>query len=53
MDEEIEKAIQNVNLEGDEILNLLNNNFPPKINQIFDEIINKRKQIIKENRSSI
>ncbi len=48
MDEEIEKAIQNVDLEGDEILNLLNNNFPPKINQIFDEIINKRKQIIKE-----
>lgn len=48
MDDEIEKAIQNVDLEGDEILNLLNNNFPPKINQIFDETINKRKQIIKE-----
>lgn len=37
-----------VDLEGDEILNLLNNNFPPKIKKIFDEIINKRKEIIYE-----
>ena len=35
-------------LEGNEILNLLNNNFPPKISKIFDEIINKRKDIIRE-----
>lgn len=48
MDKELETAIQDVDLEGDEILNLLNNNFPPKINEIFDEIINKRKKIIKE-----
>ena len=41
MDKELETAIQDVDLEGDEILNLLNNNFPPKINEIFDEIINK------------
>lgn len=48
MDEEIELAIQNVDLEGDEILNLLNNNFPPKIDKIFEEVISKRKKIIKE-----
>ena len=48
MDDELEKSIKNVDLEGDEILNLLNNNFPPKISKIFDEIINKRKEIIRE-----
>ncbi len=48
MDEELEKSIKNIDLEGDEILNLLNNNFPPKISKIFDDIISKRKQIIKE-----
>ncbi|MEE0025570.1 MutS-related protein [Methanobrevibacter sp.] len=48
MDEELEKSIKNIGLEGDEILNLLNNNFPPKISKIFDDIISKRKAIIKE-----
>ena len=48
MDDEIEKSIKEVDLEGDEILNLLNNNFPPKISKIFDEIITKRKNIIYE-----
>ena len=48
MDEELEEAIKKIDLEGDEILNLLNNNFPPKIEKIFDEIINKRKAILKE-----
>lgn len=48
MDNELETAIQDVDLKGDEILNLINNKFPPKINEIFDEIINKRKKIIKE-----
>lgn len=48
MDNELEKSIKQVDLEGDEILNLLNNNFPPKISKIFDEIINKRKEIIHE-----
>ena len=48
MDEELEKSIKQVDLEGDEILNLLNNNFPPKISKIFDEIISKRKEIIRE-----
>ncbi len=48
MDEELEKSIKNIDLEGDEILNLLNNNFPPKISKIFDDIISKRKAIIRE-----
>ena len=48
MDDELEKSIKQVDLEGDEILNLLNNNFPPKISKIFDDIISKRKEIIKE-----
>lgn len=48
MDSELEKSIKQVDLEGDEILNLLNNNFPPKISKIFDKIINKRKEIIRE-----
>ena len=48
MDEELEKSMKNVDLEGDEILNLLNNNFPPKISRIFEDIISKRKAIIKE-----
>lgn len=48
MDDELEASIKQVDLEGDEILNLLNNNFPAKIDKIFDEIISKRKRIIKE-----
>lgn len=48
MDDELEEAIKQVDLEGDEILNLLNNNFPPKIDKIFEEIIRKRKEIIKD-----
>ena len=48
MDDELEKSIKEVDLEGDEILNLLNNNFPPKISKIFDEIISKRKEIIRQ-----
>ena len=53
MDEELENAIQNVDLEGDEILNLLNKNLPPKINKIFDEIINERKKIIREKNKDL
>ncbi len=45
MDEELENSIKHVDLEGDEILNLLNNNFPPKISKIFDDIISKRKEV--------
>lgn len=47
-DDEIKKAIKNIDLEGDEVLDLLNNALPPKIEKIFDEIIHKSKEIIKE-----
>ncbi|WP_409199843.1 MutS-related protein [Methanobrevibacter sp. DSM 116169] len=48
MDDELEKSIKNIDLEGNEILKLLNNDFPPKIQEIFENIIIKRKKIIKE-----
>ena len=48
LDEEIKIAIKEINLEGDEVLDLLNHGLPPKIDKIFDEIINKGKIIIKE-----
>ena len=48
LDEEIKIAIKETDLEGDEVLDLLNNAMPPKIDKIFDEIIAKGKLIIKE-----
>ena len=47
-DEEIKIAIKNIDFEGDEVLDLLNNNLPPKIEKIFDDIIHKSKEKIKE-----
>ena len=47
MDEEIRVSIKEIDLEGDEVLDLLNNAMPPKIEKIFDEIITKGKQNIK------
>ncbi len=40
-DEEIKKAIKNVDLKGDEVLALLNQGMPDKIEKIFDEVISK------------
>lgn len=48
LDDEIKIAIKKVDLGGDEVLDLLNNSMPPKIEKIFDEIINKGKLRIKE-----
>lgn len=48
LDEEIKIAIKEIDLEGDEVLDLLNNAMPPKIEKIFDEIINRGKVTIKE-----
>jgi len=48
LDEEIKIAIKEINLEGEEVLDLLNHGIPPKIDKIFDEIINKGKITIKE-----
>ncbi|MDR2967058.1 MAG: endonuclease MutS2 [Methanobacteriaceae archaeon] len=47
-DSEIKIAIKNIDFEGDEVLDLLNNNLPPKIEKIFDEIIHKSKETIME-----
>jgi DNA mismatch repair protein MutS2 len=48
LDEELKVAIKTIDLEGDEVLNLLNNEMPPKIDKIFDDIINKGKLKIKD-----
>ncbi|RBQ23085.1 DNA-binding protein MutS2 [Candidatus Methanobinarius endosymbioticus] len=48
LDEELKVAIKEIDLEGNEVLDLLNNDMPPKIAKIFDEIIGKGKVIIKE-----
>ncbi|ADC46434.1 DNA mismatch repair ATPase MutS family [Methanobrevibacter ruminantium M1] len=47
IDEELKTRIHNVDLEGDEVLDLLNNALPPKIEKIFDEILSKSKENIK------
>lgn len=44
----LKEAIKNVNLKGDEILDLLNKGMPPKIKQIFDDIIKDSRDEIKE-----
>ncbi|MGL6297537.1 MAG: MutS-related protein [Methanobacteriaceae archaeon] len=46
-DIEIKKLMQNVDLEGDEVLNLLNNEMPPKLEKIFDKVISKLRETIK------
>jgi dsDNA-specific endonuclease/ATPase MutS2 len=47
-DNELEIAIKNIDIDGNEILKLLDNKMPHKIEKIFDEIINKGKIVIKE-----
>ena len=47
IDRELKDKIQNVDLEGDEVLDLLNHALPPKIEKIFDEILTKSKENIK------
>jgi dsDNA-specific endonuclease/ATPase MutS2 len=47
-DEELKIAIKNIDIDGTEVLDLLNNAMPPKIEKIFDEIIAEGKKAIKE-----
>ncbi|MDR2623790.1 MAG: endonuclease MutS2 [Methanobrevibacter sp.] len=47
-DNELKIAIKNIDIDGTEVLDLLNNAMPPKIEKIFDEIITKGKTTIKE-----
>ena len=47
IDIELEERIQNIDLDGDEVLGLLNNTLPAKIEEIFDDILSKSKETIK------
>ncbi|SFL35979.1 dsDNA-specific endonuclease/ATPase MutS2 [Methanobrevibacter olleyae] len=47
IDQELKERIQNVDLEGDEVLDLLNNALPAKIEEIFNGILSKSKETIK------
>ena len=47
IDIELEERIQNIDLDGDEVLGLLNNTLPAKIEEIFNDILSKSKETIK------
>ena len=47
IDMQLKERIQNIDLEGDEILDLLNNALPAKLEEIFNEILSKSKETIK------
>lgn len=47
-DLKLKEAIKNVDLKGDEVLALLNEGMPKKIQQIFDEVIKEAREEIKE-----
>ena len=47
IDYALKKEIENIDLQGNEILELLNNELPPKIEKIFEEILSKSKENIK------
>lgn len=48
MDEELKNSIKNVDIGGDEVLDLLNNDLPPKIEKIFEAIISKGREKLLE-----
>ena len=48
MDEELKNSIKTVDIGGDEVLDLLNNDLPKKIEEIFEEIISKGKEKLLE-----
>ena len=48
-DEKLKNAIKNVDLSGEEVLDLLNKDMPPKIQVIFDEILKEAMDYIKKN----
>ena len=47
IDQELKERIKSVDLDGDEVLGLLNNTLPSKIEEIFNEILSKSKETIK------
>ncbi len=48
-DEKLKEAIKNVDLSGEEVLDLLNKDMPPKIQVIFDDILKEAMGYIKKN----
>ncbi len=48
MDEELKNNIKNIDIAGDEVLDLLNNDFPPKLEEIFTTIMSKANEKLKE-----
>ncbi len=48
-DKQLEDAIKKVDLSGEEVLNLLNRDMPPKIQEIFDRILKEILLDIKED----
>ena len=48
-DKQLEDAIKNVDLSGEEVLDLLNRDMPPKIQEIFDRILKEIIRDIKED----
>jgi DNA mismatch repair protein MutS2 len=51
-DEKLAQSIKKVDLKGDEVLALMNEGMPSKIQEIFDEVINEAKDEIKEKTGS-
>jgi dsDNA-specific endonuclease/ATPase MutS2 len=47
-DEKLKKSIKSIDLKGDEVLDLLNEGMPGKIQKIFDEVIKEARQEIKD-----
>lgn len=47
IDYALKKEIERIDLQGNEILELLNNELPPKIEKIFEDILSKSKENIK------
>lgn len=52
IDYALKKEIERINLQGNEILELLNNELPPKIEKIFENILSKSKENIKSQSGS-
>ena len=48
MDEELKNNIKNIDIAGDEVLDLLNNDFPPKLEEIFTTIMSKANEKLRE-----
>ena len=48
-DEKLKEAIKNVDLSGEEVLDLLNKDMPPKIQVIFDDILKEAMDYIKKD----